>query len=86
MPGGAGHALHLARHLPQTLRAAYDVVANCECGPETSCYSCLRSYSNQQRHNDLIRGAAQEVLGTLLGLDPGPIGKDGSSTATKGTS
>jgi ATP-dependent helicase YprA (DUF1998 family) len=85
VPGGAGHAVHISRHLPQALRAAYDVVANCECGPETSCYSCLRSYSNQRHHDELVRGLAQEVLGKLLGLDPGPIGNDGAGQAMKGT-
>ena len=59
VPGGAGHAIHISRHLPQTFRAAYDLVANCECGPETSCYSCLRSYNNQQHHDEMVRGLAR---------------------------
>jgi ATP-dependent helicase YprA (DUF1998 family) len=67
VPGGAGHALHVARHLPQVLRAAREVVADCECGEETSCYSCLRSYSNQLVHDQLARGTARDVLTQLVG-------------------
>ena len=43
----------------------------CECGPETSCYTCLRSYSNQLYHEQLSRGAAAEVLRLVLGVAAG---------------
>ena len=37
------------------------------CGCDTSCYNCLRSYSNQRRHQDLDRHLAQEFLSAFLG-------------------
>ncbi|GAA3533295.1 DEAD/DEAH box helicase [Aeromicrobium flavum] len=67
VPGGAGHVLLVAQNLPKVLRAALGRVENCECGPETSCYGCLRSFSNQRDHDVLSRGRAAELLSTLLG-------------------
>ncbi len=66
VPGGAGHALRLADELPALFEAALRRVSSCECGPETSCYACLRSYSNQYDHEVLSRGAAMEVLRRLV--------------------
>jgi len=40
-------------------------VRGCECGPETSCYGCLRSYTNQIYHEHLVRSAAEAVLAPL---------------------
>ena len=68
VPGGAGHALHAATRLKDLIRGAYDVVAGCECGEETSCYGCLRSYRNQPLHEHLARGDASAVLAAVLGL------------------
>lgn len=67
VPGGAGHVLHIAANLERVLEAALRRVASCECGPETSCYGCLRSFSNQRDHDGLSRGAAAAILQTLLG-------------------
>jgi len=67
--GGAGHARHIRDHLPALFVAAREVVQRCECGPETSCYGCLRSYSNQPHHAQLSRGAAADVLGKVLDAD-----------------
>lgn len=71
VPGGAGHARRIVDHLPELFRAALARVASCECGPETSCYNCLRGYTNQAFHETLARGPAadvlQQVLGTTLG-------------------
>lgn len=67
VPGGAGHVLHVEQHIERVLEAALRRVASCECGPETSCYGCLRSFSNQREHDDLSRGAAAEILQRLLG-------------------
>ena len=41
-------------------------VCVCECGPETSCLRCLRSYGNQRDHDELSRGAAEQILTRLL--------------------
>jgi ATP-dependent helicase YprA (DUF1998 family) len=69
VPGGAGHAMHIAKHIEHVLREALAIVAECECGEETSCYACLRSYSNQTWHDVLSRGAARDVLTELLGIE-----------------
>ncbi|WP_329084808.1 hypothetical protein [Streptosporangium sp. NBC_01469] len=41
------------------------VASVCDCGEETSCYGCLRSFRNQAHHEDLSRAAALGVLGPL---------------------
>lgn len=69
VPGGAGHAQRIADGIPQLIEAALTKVQGCECGPETACYNCLRSYSNQTFHDRLSRGTAEKVLLTVLGRD-----------------
>jgi ATP-dependent helicase YprA (DUF1998 family) len=66
VPGGAGHARFLAQQLPELCRQAMEVVATCECAPTESCYSCLRTYGNQTRHEALVRGDALALLQDLL--------------------
>lgn len=78
--GGAGHVLQIEEHLDRVLHAALDRVTTCECGPETSCYGCLRSYSNQRDHDELSRGAAQQILRKLVD-DAGLIDSAYSTTA-----
>lgn len=66
VPGGAGHVLQVEQNLDRVLRVALNRVSDCECGPETSCYGCLRSYQNQRDHDDLSRGAAEQILRRLI--------------------
>lgn len=66
VPGGAGHVLMVEERLGSVLRAALRRVSDCDCGPETSCYGCLRSYSNQREHDDLSRGSAEQILRRLI--------------------
>jgi ATP-dependent helicase YprA (DUF1998 family) len=66
VPGGAGHVLQVEENLERVLRVALRRVSDCECGPETSCYGCLRSYQNQRDHDHLSRGAAEQVLRRLV--------------------
>jgi len=66
VPGGAGHVERIQAHLPQVFRAAHRRVAKCECGPETSCYECLRNYQNQYVHDELQRGIVVDFLGRLF--------------------
>lgn len=66
VPGGAGHVLQVEAHLERVLRAALGRVSDCECGPETSCYGCLRSYQNQRDHDHLSRGDAEQILRRLI--------------------
>jgi hypothetical protein len=65
VPGGAGHVQKLGRGLPRLVTAATERVTDCECGPETSCYACLRGYRNQIWHDTLSRHGALNVLGKL---------------------
>jgi ATP-dependent helicase YprA (DUF1998 family) len=62
VPGGAGAAKKIAENIGVVLDAAVKRVQDCDCGEETSCYGCLRSYRNARFHQDLSRGAALQIL------------------------
>lgn len=49
------------------LESAYKRVTNCDCGEETSCYGCLRSYRNGRVHEELPCRAALQVIGGVVG-------------------
>lgn len=66
VPGGAGHVKRIYNNLRPTLEAALARLNRCECGIETSCYSCLRNYQNQFIHDKLQRGVAIELLKQIL--------------------
>jgi len=65
VPGGAGHVSRIANTLPAIVRSAWERVAGCECGPETSCYECLRNFYNQWCHDQLRRGLARDFLAAV---------------------
>lgn len=67
--GGAGYAQRIADNLDRVLRSALAKVELCTCGPETSCYTCLRNFRNQRVHDHLSRGAAAKVLRSVLEAD-----------------
>jgi hypothetical protein len=66
VPAGAGYAKLIAENLGKVFDSAFDRVNRCECGLETSCYRCLRSYRNQRDHDALERGKALEALKLIL--------------------
>lgn len=66
VPGGAGHVENIKDHLRDAVREGYKKVKNCQCGEDTSCYNCLRNYSNQRFHDDLQRGYAIKTMEMLL--------------------
>ena len=66
VPGGAGHVKRIHDNLTPVLDAALKRVRDCECGLDTSCYNCLRSYQNQFVHDQLQRGLAAGILENLL--------------------
>jgi hypothetical protein len=66
VPGGAGHVRRIADELHDVFLTAWDRVAHCECGEETSCYECLRNFRNQYYHDQLTRGLARDFLRDLL--------------------
>jgi ATP-dependent helicase YprA (DUF1998 family) len=69
VPGGAGHVRRVGANLKSVFVSALERVANCECGPETSCYECLRNYWNQPYHEILARGPVKEFLRSVLGFE-----------------
>lgn len=68
VPGGAGHVKRILENdnIVEILENTYKIVSECECGEETSCYSCLRDYSNQKYHENLSRGAVKEFLESMI--------------------
>ena len=65
VPGGAGLVERAGTQLPAVVQAAWERVATCECGAETSCYECLRNYYNQLQHDLLRRGLARDFFSNL---------------------
>jgi ribosomal protein L40E len=65
VPGGAGGALRISESFDAIVKRSLQMVSGCECGEETSCYSCLRSYRNQTKHDVLARGTAIEMLNAI---------------------
>jgi ATP-dependent helicase YprA (DUF1998 family) len=65
-PGGIGLALAISERLVEIFIKAKEIVSSCpNCDENGSCYTCLRSYSNQRRHDHLNRLQAINVLRTL---------------------
>lgn len=65
--GGAGHVRRLlnAKVLASVINAACERMDSCKC--DTSCYNCLRSYSNQRFHEQLDRHKAFDFLSSYKG-------------------
>ncbi len=69
VPAGAGLVARLedCAFLESCLKAALcRVSGGCGCGPDTSCYGCLRAYRNQFAHDKLARGPVKKYLEGLL--------------------
>jgi len=68
VPGGAGHVKRIMdkQNLYDVFKTALNRVKNCTCGPETSCYGCLRNYQNQFCHEQLKRGIILKFLSDNL--------------------
>ena len=66
-PGGSGFVKQIYEKFEDVLPAALDKVSgSCGCTEETSCYGCLRNYSNQYYHDVLSRGLAKNYLSWVL--------------------
>ena len=70
VPGGAGHVRRIAELARPVFAAAFQRVNSECCGPETSCYECLRSYRNQPYHDSLQRGLVRDFLARVLAQAP----------------
>lgn len=68
VPGGAGLVKRLLseKAVAATLLCALAKVSQHCCDEETSCYGCLRNYSNQSLHGKLRRKYAKETVAELL--------------------
>lgn len=65
--GGSGFVKHIYKNFDKVLRETRNKVSGlCGCTPETSCYGCLRNYSNQFFHDQISRGLAYEYISWLL--------------------
>ncbi|MBC1212935.1 DEAD/DEAH box helicase [Trichormus variabilis ARAD] len=69
VPGGAGYSKRIADHFFQVLEKALEITASCSC--DTSCYDCLRTYSNQPFHAELNRKIVANFLTDLV-VKPDP--------------
>lgn len=67
VPGGAGAAKKIAENIGLVVETAVKRVTDCDCGEETSCYGCLRTYRNARFHEKLSRRAALNLLGGVTG-------------------
>lgn len=70
-PGGAGHVKRLESEnvIYKVLLGANNRASRCDCGGEegdSSCYKCLRTYRNQQHHDELKRKYVVEKLYSIL--------------------
>jgi hypothetical protein len=69
VPGGAGYATLAASKLEELFTEAVDVARRCpDCGLDSSCYGCLRTYQNQRHHESLERRLALDVFAKFPGL------------------
>jgi len=71
VPGGAGYATLAAAKLEELFDEAVEVARRCpDCGLDSSCYGCLRTYQNQRHHENLERRLALDVFNKFPGLAP----------------
>ena len=67
VPGGAGHVKRIIQenNFTEILKATLQIVSECNCGGKeggTSCYGCLRNYSNQFCHDVLDRSMTSQGI------------------------
>ncbi|MDV2996630.1 MAG: ATP-dependent RNA helicase DbpA [Chroococcidiopsis sp. SAG 2025] len=64
VPGGAGYSKRIANHFSEILQRAYQLVESCSCS--SSCYDCLRTYTNQVFHHELDRHFVSNFLSPIV--------------------
>ena len=65
LPGGAGYTKMVRENLESVLDETERLLSGCTC--ESSCYSCIRHYSNNFLHSSLDRKLAYSLLRHLRG-------------------
>jgi ATP-dependent helicase YprA (DUF1998 family) len=72
VPGGAGYSQRIAEQFGEILQRAYQLVESCGCS--SSCYDCLRTYTNQIFHHELDRRPVANFLQFLVErINPDPV-------------
>jgi len=74
VPGGAGHVERIIKknNFEKVLKKTREIVSRCKCGGDegdTSCYGCLRNYSNEYCHDILKRKYVIEFIDNLKLID-----------------
>jgi len=64
VPSGAGHSKRIAERFQEVLERTLSLVGSCSCA--SSCYDCLRTYSNQAFHEELDRHKVIDFLQPLV--------------------
>lgn len=64
VPGGAGYSKRIAQYFPEILLRTYELMESCDCS--SSCYDCLRTYTNQLFHNQLDRTLILDFLQKIV--------------------
>jgi ATP-dependent helicase YprA (DUF1998 family) len=64
VPGGAGYSKQIVDRFPEVLQRAYQFVESCSCS--SSCYDCLRTYTNQIFHHELDRQVVAQFLRPIV--------------------
>ncbi|BAY12979.1 DEAD/DEAH box helicase [Calothrix sp. NIES-2098] len=80
VPGGAGYSRRIADHFFEVLEKALEIVASCSC--DTSCYDCLRTYSNQAFHAEINRKIVADFIKYLV-MKPDPELQDFAPNANR---
>lgn len=84
--GGSGFVKHIFMNFDKVLREARNKVSGmCGCTKETSCYGCLRNYSNQFFHDQISRGLAYDYISWLLDSETTPQSEKKSAGPQKKT-
>jgi ATP-dependent helicase YprA (DUF1998 family) len=66
-PGGVGLSTAIGERIEEVIQSSISMVSNCQnCDENSSCYACLRSYSNQRKHEHLTRKQAILTLQKLI--------------------
>ncbi|WP_052312605.1 Zn-binding domain-containing protein [Geminocystis herdmanii] len=64
VPGGAGYSKRIAQYFPEILTRTYELMRSCDCS--SSCYDCLRTYTNQLFHHQLDRTLILDFLKQII--------------------
>ncbi len=62
---GAGHSKKIGEQFLDVLKSTLELVSSCSCS--SSCYDCLRTYTNQMYHDQLDRFAVRRFLEPIVG-------------------